>query len=107
MSKKTLTLPDESFNKPDAIPELEDAAERYAEYRDARMASGTQERGAKLELLGLMSKHKLETYTSADGDLTIIFDVNEAVKVRQNRKKTEPIPPVTPEPENEGEGDND
>lgn len=99
MSKKTLTLPDESFNPPPAIMELEQAAEVYAEKRDNRMDWGRQEVIAKGDLLRLMIKHGLKEYTSQDESITINFDVEETIKVKVAKKK----PAVAPEPETEGE----
>jgi len=71
-----------------AIEELEDTARDYANLRDDRMHLTTKEVEAKETLLGLMKKHKKETYNH-DGIEVKITHEKESVKVRIKKEKDE------------------
>ena len=48
------------------IKEIDRAAEKYVELRDARQAAGAKEKEAKTELLALMKANKLKVYQDDD-----------------------------------------
>jgi len=77
---KTLTLPDESFQGPPAIAEIEDLAEEYAAKRDERMEALTEEKKLKTRLVGMMEFHNLTEY-NRDGIL-ITFEIDKKLKVK-------------------------
>lgn len=73
--------------EPLRIAELDDAAETYADLRDRRMATGLKEQEAQAELMALMKKHKLKTYTLPDGRKVEVVPGEEKVKVRKPEKE--------------------
>jgi ABC-type uncharacterized transport system ATPase subunit len=48
------------------IKEIDKAAEKYVELRDARIAAGVKEKEAKAELLAAMKANKLKIYQDDD-----------------------------------------
>ena len=70
----------DGFERPAAIPEIEAAAELYADKRDTRMELLREEVILKNNLLGLMHAHGRLEY--AFGDTTIEIDTKEKIKVR-------------------------
>ena len=67
------------------IPELTDAAEKYADIRDKRMALTDKEVDAKTKVMTLMKEHKLEAYR--DDDLLVTFENKENIKVKIKKEK--------------------
>ena len=68
-----------------SIPELTEAAEKYADARDDRMAHGRVEKERKTALIALMHKHELETYQDNDRDPPVSVELvkgDEKVKVK-------------------------
>jgi hypothetical protein len=68
------------FERPDAIPEIEAAAELYAEKRDSRQEILREEVILKNNLLSLMHTHGRTEYSF--GDTEIKIDTKEKVKVK-------------------------
>lgn len=71
--------------KPPSIPVIDEAAERYVQHRDARMAELQDEIKAHDALLALMRTHSLKTYTYEGNVVT----VTEKTKVKVERAKDE------------------
>jgi hypothetical protein len=63
------------------LQDLEDAAEKYRDVRDQRMALTPRENELKLELLALMKKHKRTVY-ERDGIHIEVIATEETVKVK-------------------------
>ena len=72
--------------EPPSVKEIEEAAEEYVGYRDARMANLKKEIEAGDALLALMQKHELTTYELEDGKTV---ELKELTKVKVRRPKTE------------------
>lgn len=68
---------------PPSIPDIDAAAESYADLRDQRMALLQREVAAKQSLLGLMKQHKQSTYRTADGIDVTVESKEETVKVKR------------------------
>lgn len=64
-----------------AIPEIENAAEAYAEIRDRRMALTKQETEARDTVLSAMKKHGKRTYRHGEIDAEITVE-QEKLKVK-------------------------
>lgn len=67
--------------EPPTIREIEDAAETYVTYRDARMRAGESEQQAAANLLSLMHKNNLTEY-EYEGRKVLIAQL-EKVKVKK------------------------
>lgn len=65
-----------------AIPEIDDAAEEYVEWRDKRCAISPKEVEAKKKLIKLMKDHKLTTYMF-DSKVVTVVPKEETVKVKE------------------------
>lgn len=70
--------------EPPSIREIDDAADALAETRSDRMKLTEIEITLAADLLGLMHKHRLTTYQTAEGK-TVTVDVNEKVRVRKTK----------------------
>mgnify|MGYP001598549647 CR=1 FL=1 len=70
-----------------AIPELTKVAEEYEHARDARIKKLRTELELKEKLLELMHKHKQTVYR--DGDLIVLTDTVEKVKVKRESDEEE------------------
>lgn len=69
--------------EPPRLPELESAAEDYADKRDARMAKWEKEKEAQAVLKELMDRHELKVYELPDGRKVEVVPGEEKVKVRR------------------------
>jgi hypothetical protein len=66
------------------IPEVDEAALKYADIRDERMALTKQEVEAREELLRIATEHKItDTYKSDEADLEVIVSSKQKVKVKR------------------------
>lgn len=75
--------------EPPKIKEIESAAAKYVEFRDARMEAGEEEVKLKEKLIAAMKEHKLETY-SFDGYMVELTHVDEdQIKVKKARAAKE------------------
>lgn len=72
-------MPDESFASGKKHPDIEKAAELYAEHRDERIAAGKLESEAHEALLKKMAEHGCQEYRFPDENLV--------VKVKQGKHK--------------------
>lgn len=81
MPPKTDSLP--GLEVP-VIPAITEAAEAYAEKRDARMALLKEEVEKKNALMTLMHTHELTTYRDSDRDppVTVELKTSEKIKVK-------------------------
>jgi len=70
------------------ISELHDKALQYAEIRDERMRLNGEEVELKTELLGLMKKHKKETYKYNGVEINIVHE-EESIRVRVRQKEAD------------------
>ncbi len=70
------------------LADLESAAREYAEVRDDRIELNQREADLKAKLLGLMKKHRRETYVCDDVEINVVHEV-ETVKVRIHKKKAD------------------
>lgn len=74
----------------DHHPDITDAAERYREVRDERMALTEAEGETKKKLHDLMKKHSLTVYVDEDAELRVdVVTVDETVKVGKWKPKKE------------------
>ena len=69
------------------VEEIEQAAERYVEARDARMAKGLKEQEAQGVLLGILKKHKKLAYATSKYEITVTN--KEKVKVKSPKDESE------------------
>lgn len=53
--------------EPETIREVEDAADVYYEHKNTRIAASKEEKATKINLIEVMLKNKLTSYTTADG----------------------------------------
>jgi hypothetical protein len=68
--------------------DIREAAEDYVEIRDERQAMTVKEVDAKSKLMGLLKKHKLESYVDEDAEIEVeIVPIDETVKVRKWKPK--------------------
>jgi hypothetical protein len=75
----------------ETIPAITEAAEAYAEKRDARMVLLKEEVDLKNKLLVLLHEHKLESYRddSHDPPITVELKTTEKVKVTVGDQEAE------------------
>jgi hypothetical protein len=85
---KTTTLPG---LEPAIIPAITEAAEQYAEKRDARMALLKEEVELKNSLITLMHANKLESYRDTDRDppISVELKTTDKVKVKVGDQQSE------------------
>ena len=69
-----------------AIPDLVEEARSYAGVRDERIRLNVEEKQSKDRLLGLLKKHKKETYKRDGIEIRLVHEV-ETVKVRINKNE--------------------
>lgn len=69
------------------IPEIEQAAERYRDVRDDRIALTKDESEAKQALIAVMKKHNRQVYTH--NGLSITLEEIDNVKVKSAKKADE------------------
>lgn len=81
MAARTAPLPGMSDPKIEAV---RDAALKYVDIRDRRMALTKEEVEAKQDLLDVMHEHKVKRYHDSEAELLceIVKDTKENVKVR-------------------------
>ena len=70
------------------IPEIEDAAYKYAKIRDRRISAGNQEKQQKDLLLALLKKHNKRNYEHNGVTIEIVVE-SESVKVRVKDEEEE------------------
>lgn len=70
------------------LADLNDAAEKYAEFRDARMALLRQEIDQKSLVLALMKKHRRTSYTYEDLEITLVPG-EEKLRAKVHSKEVE------------------
>jgi hypothetical protein len=68
------------------IPELESAAESYADIRDRRIALNVEEAQLKAAVLRLMHEHKKTVYQRGDVTITLVAE-EETVKVKVRKAR--------------------
>ena len=69
------------------IPEIEEAAERYRDIRDDRIAMSRDEAEAKQSLIEVMKKHNRTVYTH--NGLSVTLEEIDNVKVKAAKKADE------------------
>jgi hypothetical protein len=82
------------------IPELESAAESYADIRDRRIALNVEEAQLKAAVLRLMHEHKKTVYQRGDVTITLVAE-EETVKVKVRKPR-----PADDDDEEQTEADN-
>jgi hypothetical protein len=89
MGKRQMKIPGTEQR---AIKEIDAAAERYVEARDARMELTEKEVELRDRLVDLMRKHKLEVYRDDDAApplLVLLIVGKDKVKVRRESDEAE------------------
>jgi hypothetical protein len=71
--------------EPPSIPALDNAADDYADKRDARMRLTQEEVEAREEVERLMQEHGLRTYRTRDG-LEVELDTLTKAKVKRSKE---------------------
>lgn len=72
--------------EPPRIKEIDDKANEYRKLRDKRMKLGMEEGELKTELLDLMHKHELKSYSVLDSNIDVMLEPGEeTVKVRKRK----------------------
>jgi hypothetical protein len=73
-----------------SIPEIDAAAELYEQMRDKRMRAGVREVDAKVALIELMRKFKLDVYRDSNQDPPLVIELKEGkVSVKVERLEGE------------------
>ena len=86
--RKGKQLQIEGTERHERIPEIEEAAERYAEVRDTRMEWTKKEVQARELVRGLMKKHQLQIYECDGEDLTVELLPAGEEKVKVKRRES-------------------
>jgi hypothetical protein len=87
--------------EPDSIPAIDEVAEQYVMFRDARMQNLVKEIEEGDKLQALMIEHKLKIY-EFDGQIVTLA---ETIKVKVKKKKEKAATEGTEEESEEADGD--
>lgn len=74
--------------EPPNYPDIDEAAERYKQYRDSRMEEGREEAKWREILMTRMKYHGLKTYEYEDN--VVALEGVEKIKVRKKKEEAAP-----------------